>query len=205
MPKNYFKTLLGWLTWIKTVHIRVRFKANVKIQPLCSSSKLEMKAQKIDDWREMIPTAVYTNFILLHSFNSDSSIGNKIEVKGGQSTLAITGGDHTYYMINTEKQPKTWPNQSVTYLLQVSKVALTCNQHTVTELSNQINSNITNSGNIGLSIVWSVTMPFHYYYKTKLASCSTLIGSIASNPPEKNEFAMSTFVFSVGWNGSQKR
>lgn len=47
----------------------------------------------------------------------------------------------------------------VVYLLQLSKVALTCNQHTGTEPSNRISSNITNSVKIELPIVWSVTTP----------------------------------------------
>lgn len=65
-----------------------------------------MKAQKIDDWRNVSNCSIQ-KFIFVDSFNSASSTGNKIEVNVGQYILAITGGDHTYYMINTEKQPIT--------------------------------------------------------------------------------------------------
>lgn len=62
---------------------------------------------QIGDWREMIPTAVYRDFLLLNSFNTAMSTGKKIE----SDVWAIhPGSDHTYYVINTD---------SIIYLHQV--------------------------------------------------------------------------------------
>jgi hypothetical protein len=56
----------------------------------------------------MIPTTVYRDFLLFHSFDIASSTGKKFE----SEVWAIhPGSDHTYYVINTD--------YSIIYLHQV--------------------------------------------------------------------------------------